>query len=99
MRYVATRETVEMFTPNRIESATDKQGELIDKLYISAKDILKKKECFSISSLKINGDDLISLGMKEGKEIGDTLNFLLDAVIDKKCINERQSLLNFYLKK
>lgn len=75
------------------------RSELIDKLYISAKDILKKKECFSISSLKINGDDLISLGMKEGKEIGDTLNFLLDAVIDKKCINERQSLLNFYLKK
>lgn len=32
VRYVATRETVEMFTPNRIESATDKQGELIDKL-------------------------------------------------------------------
>ena len=50
-------------------------------------DILNEQECFSIKDLKINGNDLISMGFK-GKEIGKILNTVLDLVINEKIKNE-----------
>ena len=45
--------------------------------------------------LAVNGDDLLLLGMSPGKELGETLRFLLQAVIDGKCENNRENLLEY----
>ena len=55
-------------------------------------DVLSKKYCLSISELAINGADLINLGI-ESKNIGKTLNKLLQLVIKEKVSNEREALL------
>jgi tRNA nucleotidyltransferase (CCA-adding enzyme) len=55
--------------------------------------ILAQNECFNLKDLKINGGDLINLGFNKGKEIGETLKYLLDIVIDNPKLNERDTLL------
>lgn len=62
-----------------------------------AHEIIDREECFSLSSLAVNGDDLIKMGIPAGKEIGETLQFLLQAVIDEKCDNHRELLLEYCL--
>ena len=49
---------------------------------------------FNLKDLKVNGYDIMSLGFK-GPEIGLALTTLLDAVIEEKVINEKQSLINY----
>jgi tRNA nucleotidyltransferase (CCA-adding enzyme) len=56
--------------------------------------ILEKGEAFTVSSLKISGDDLIKLGFKPGKEIGVTLNKLLDMVLTDPQLNNSATLIN-----
>lgn len=57
-------------------------------------EIIAENECFSIKDLKINGNDLISLGFS-GKEIGEKLNLCLNVVIDEKVKNEYDELIRF----
>lgn len=61
----------------------------IEKIAVS---IIERGECFSKNSLAINGNDLIRLGMKQGREIGALLNEMLDMVIDGQLENDRESL-------
>lgn len=56
-------------------------------------EVLKEKECFSMNDLAINGRDLIEMGMKEGKEIGMILNFLLEKVVEGEVENEKEKLM------
>ena len=44
-------------------------------------------------NLAVNGKDLIGVGYKSGKELGNTLNKLLQLVIDGDCPNEKEKLL------
>jgi tRNA nucleotidyltransferase (CCA-adding enzyme) len=50
--------------------------------------------CLSLKSLAVRGDDLLRLGIPKGKAIGDTLAYLLDAVIEGTLPNEREALLS-----
>lgn len=54
----------------------------------------RESSCFNLKSLSVNGKDLIDAGFPEGKEIGKILLYLLESVIDGKCINEKNELLN-----
>ncbi len=60
--------------------------------------LLKKVEdeeaCLKISDLKVNGNDLISLGY-QGKEIGEALEKLLDKVIRNEVQNSKEDLIKF----
>ena len=56
--------------------------------------IVESNNCFTVKNLDINGNDIIAIGLK-GKEIGDALNLLLEAVIDEKVENCRESLINY----
>lgn len=60
-------------------------------------EIISENECFSVKDLKINGNDLISMGYK-GKELGEKLNLCLDEVIDGKIKNEYDELIEFIKK-
>lgn len=55
-------------------------------------DIISTQDCFSIKDLSVNGHDLIGIGYKPGKELGNTLNQLLQMVIDG-CDNEKSLLM------
>ena len=57
-------------------------------------EILKKGECVNLKELKINGSDLIKLGMKPGREIGMILNRLLNEVIENPELNQTDILLH-----
>ncbi len=65
-----------------------------DRLEALADEILKKEECFSLKHLAVNGRDMLSLGLR-GKEIGEMLDVLLEAVIDGRVENEREKLILF----
>ena len=58
-----------------------------------AKDIIAKKEAFSIKDLKINGYDLINLGY-QGKQISEMLEKLLAEVIANPAKNEKEILIS-----
>lgn len=64
----------------------------LDEMEKKAQEIVNEN-CFTLSSLKISGYDLILLGFM-GKEIGETLNTLLNEVIEEKTENEKNALLN-----
>ena len=55
--------------------------------------ITREKQCVSLKKLAVTGSDLIAAGMKPGKEIGNTLNALLELVLENPEKNTKQTLL------
>jgi tRNA nucleotidyltransferase (CCA-adding enzyme) len=55
--------------------------------------IIRQKEPLKIKDLSINGADLIEIGFKPGKEMGNTLNDLLTLVLENPELNNRVKLL------
>lgn len=53
----------------------------------------EEKSVLGLKDLKINGNDLIQLGIKPGKQIGQILNELFEEVLEAPEINEREKLL------
>lgn len=62
-------------------------NKIIDILH----EIEENNECYTIKNLKINGNDIISLGYKN-ERIGQILNYLLVEVIENPEINEKNIL-------
>ena len=58
-------------------------------------EIIRTKQCYSLETLAINGQDLIDAGVPKGKNIGIILDIILSEVIEGKLVNEKDSLLNF----
>jgi len=48
-------------------------------------------DCLDIGGLRINGDDLLAMGFS-GKQIGDTLNRLLDMILREPSLNNKETL-------
>lgn len=57
--------------------------------------VIERGDCCRLSQLAINGSDLKSQLGITGKIIGNTLEALLDAVIEDRCKNEKKDLLDF----
>lgn len=57
------------------------------------KEILNRKEPLNVKELNINGYDLMEIGIKQGKEIGDILNYLLEKVLDNSDLNNKKDLM------
>lgn len=55
--------------------------------------ILAEDACRRVSQLRVTGQDMIALGLK-GREIGDTLANLLDAVMRGDAENEKTALID-----
>ena len=65
------------------------------KLRMDALDaVLAEKPCFSLKDLAVNGRDMMAAGLK-GREIGDALQMLLEAVMDERVPNEKDALIAF----
>lgn len=61
-----------------------------EKLY---RQVLEEEQCVQKKDLAVNGRDLIELGMKPGKELGEVLDALFERVLDEPELNTRESLL------
>ncbi|MDO4805246.1 MAG: HD domain-containing protein [Lachnospiraceae bacterium] len=57
-------------------------------------EILREDDCLSLKDLKMNGNDLLAMGIR-GKEIGAILDAALSEVLDDPDRNEREWLLAF----
>lgn len=66
----------------------------LEEIKTIAQDLISKNECLSLKDLAINGNDLKSIGI-QGKNIGDTLNILLDNVLKDTLKNDKNSLINY----
>lgn len=55
--------------------------------------IIEDKEIYEEKQLVINGRDVIELGYKEGKIIGEILAYILDKVLEDGSLNEREKLI------
>lgn len=59
--------------------------------------ILSRGDCLSIRQLAVNGADLIALGVKQGKGVGQILDRLLDLCLMNPEENERERLIGHVL--
>lgn len=75
-----------------LELSSDRIKEL-SEIEALIDEVLQEDECFSLKDLAVNGKDLIGVGYKAGKELGNTLNKLLQLVIDGDYPNEKEKLL------
>lgn len=55
--------------------------------------VTKENTALSLKDLKINGNDLIALGVKPGKKIGIILNQLFQTVLDDPTQNNKEKLI------
>lgn len=58
--------------------------------------IISSNDCFSLKQLDITGGDLKENFSLSGREIGSALDKLLDAVIEEKCENKKDTLLSYF---
>ena len=65
----------------------------LDKVEALYQAILDKKQCVSLRNLAISGDDLIALGVPQGRKIGEILSKLLAEVIEEPSRNTYDYLL------
>jgi len=65
----------------------------IERAENNVREILQEKPPVSLKDLAVNGKDLIELGYKEGKEIGQMLKELLNLVLEKPALNQKKILL------
>lgn len=65
----------------------------IDEYQKYYEQILEKNQCVSLKNLAVNGKDLIDLGMKPGKELGEVLQRLFELVLENPQENTRENLL------
>lgn len=70
----------------------EKKKKLVET-YEIYKLVLAENQPYNISDLIVNGRDLIKIGFKPGRELGDTLKRLLDEVIINPDLNRREYLL------
>ncbi|MBR5598204.1 MAG: HD domain-containing protein [Lachnospiraceae bacterium] len=56
---------------------------------------LEDKNCLYLKDLALDGKDLIALGMKPGKELGETLKILFEYVLEEPEKNIKENLLDY----
>ena len=63
-----------------------------DRVQVLLEQIRSEGQCLTLRELAVNGNDLKALGL-EGRQIGDTLRALLEAVVEERLPNNREALL------
>lgn len=74
-------------------SAAAVRMEMIRREEFVLEKILADKQCFQLKDLAVSGRDLLAIGVPEGQPVGKALQTLLEAVIEKRCFNQREALL------
>jgi tRNA nucleotidyltransferase (CCA-adding enzyme) len=79
------------------QSQEDKSKSLseVAEVRILLDKILQNEECYAVRDLKISGTDLIEIGIPKGRRIGETLNKLVELVINNELENDYESLIKY----
>lgn len=73
--------------------ASNNQLSKVCALHDSMKQILEKDECYQLSTLAVNGNDVMAAGYRD-KEVGVILNYLLEMVMRGTLSNDYDVLIN-----
>ena len=68
---------------------------LLDKAETVLEEVLRTRDCFTLSQLAVNGEDLISFGLERGPQVGTALRKALSAVMDGEIPNQREEILRY----
>ena len=63
------------------------------EILLRINEIIDNNECYSLATLAVSGSDLSAIGIK-GKKIGETLNRLLNEVMEGTTANNKDDLLD-----
>lgn len=80
------------------EYLREEKLERLEQVSAIYQQILEKNQCVTLKSLAVTGGDLIANGMKPGPEMGNVLQKLLEAVLDRPELNEKEKLLELWKK-
>jgi tRNA nucleotidyltransferase (CCA-adding enzyme) len=89
-----------LFEVNRADTSAknpERTAEKFEKLETARhlyQEIVNHGDCVNLKELNINGNDLIAVGLKPGRELGDMLNRLLSEIIEEPELNQRDKLLS-----
>ncbi len=67
----------------------------LGEVYTELLRILESGECYCLRMLAVSGADLLHMGYRSGKEIGEILDMLLDKVICGELENDKEALSAF----
>ena len=56
--------------------------------------LLAERPCVTLRDMAVNGRDLMAEGIAHGRQLGETLNWLLAEVLNERLPNEREALLS-----
>ena len=82
-----------------VKSAIADIPNMYDSVSSEIQAILDRNDCLSVQNLAVKGFDLISIFKLSGKDVGNALNLLLDAVMEERCQNNYNALIDYYSKK
>ena len=68
--------------------------EQFKELSVLLEEISREESCLTLRDLAVNGHDLMALGIR-GPSLGNTLNLLLNQVLEEQLPNEKETLLDF----
>lgn len=68
------------------------QPDEITQLQLRISEVRAKDMALKVTDLKINGNDLVELGIPKGPKVGETLNKLLDMVMEDPMLNTKEKL-------
>ena len=65
---------------------------LVDYYEAQYQECMKEKTCLTKKDMAINGSDLIAMGMKQGRAVGEVIDQLFEMVLDTPELNEKEKL-------
>lgn len=80
-----------------LAQSTYRRAEKLEKLRQSRElyeEVMERGDCISLKKMAVSGRDLIEAGMKPGKELGETLERLLELVLREPEKNTKEYLLS-----
>ena len=76
----------------------DEKLERVSKWQSSYEEIKARNQCISLKELAVTGSDLIAAGINPGKKLGETLQQLLEQVLENPELNTKEQLLSIVRK-
>lgn len=69
-----------------------------DEILCLTKEIRAAGDCLDLKHLAVNGRDLMSAGVRPGKDMGEILNRMLQAVLERPENNQKEILMSMFVK-
>ena len=92
------RDLIEVHRADRLAKGTipvQEVADWVEQMEQALNGLLAEQPCYTLKQLTVSGQDLIGIGFRPGKSLGETLNQLLNAVMEGDCPNEPSALLAY----